>query len=60
MHGAQAIARSATPYAVSSIDLQVALRRMNYVDMIGFYNASVSTAGGKPLKFEESQSVVLS
>lgn len=48
MHGAQAIARSATPHAAFNIDLQVVLRRMNYGDMIGPCDVSVPTAGGKP------------
>lgn len=54
MHGAQVITRSAPPHAISNIDLQVVLRRMDYGDMIGYYNASVPTAGGKLSEFEEN------
>ena len=48
------MARSATPHAVSNIDRQAVLRRMNHGDMIGPCNASVPTAGDKPSEFEEN------
>lgn len=36
------------------------LRRMNYGDMIGPYNASLPTPGGKPSEFEENHRLALS